>query len=220
MGSSGQQGMPTTGISGTPAMAGPMASTPIGPSYAPPTGTQPSPMTGGGVAPGLNTAYQANTNIAGGANLNPATNPALQSYYQAAASPLIQQYQQATSPDILGNAVQSGNLFSSAPQQQQQNAQTALAQGLGNLGANIYEPAYQSALGQQSQAIAEQPALAQGQYIPSQELAGTGSQQQQLQQNILSYPMSLLSGLAGMVGPGTGSSGSTISVGTQPGSMK
>jgi hypothetical protein len=189
----------------------------------PPTqvgGVTPAPQTGGGVAPGLNQAYQANQNIVGGANLNPSTNQYLQSYYNAASQPLIQQFQQATDPSILGNAVMSGNLQSSAPQQQESNAQTALAQGLGNLGANIYEPAYETALGQQSNAIAAAPGLASAQYIPSQELAATGSQQQQLQQSVLSYPFQLLSGMAGLVGPGSGNAGSSVSLQNTPGSMK
>lgn len=227
--------------SGGPALGGPVAqggalyypgpNPPPQPGQAPPVsgqpptsqpvgGVTPAPQTGGGVAPGLNQAWQQNQNIVGGANLNPSTNTALQGYYNAAAQPLIQQFQQSTDPSILGNAVMTGNLHSSAPQQQESNAQTALAQGLGNLGANIYEPAYEQALGQQTNAINSAAGLAQAQYLPAQELAGVGSQQQQLQQSILGFPYQLLSGASGLVGPTTGGSGVSIGTQTQPGSMK
>ena len=183
-------------------------------------GVNPAQQTGGGVAPGLNQAYQQNQNIVGGQYLNPQSNQYLQSYYNAAAQPLIQQFQQSTDPSILGNAVKSGNIYSSAPQQTESNAQTALAQGLGNLGANIYEPAYQQERQLQQQAINSAPGLASAQYLPAQELQGIGGQQQQLQQSIMNFPWQLLSGGAGLVSPGTGGTGTQISTGQQPGSMK
>lgn len=103
--------------------------------------------------PYVNQAQQANAAIAGGANLNAASNPALQSYLQAGMLPMIQNYEQAIAPNILSNAVASGGLGSSGEAQAFQNAQSALAQGLGTYTSGVIEPAYQAALGQQEQAI-------------------------------------------------------------------
>ena len=61
----------------------------------------------------LTTAQNANTAIASGANLNPATNPALDAYINAGMQPLVQQYEWATAPNILQNAVGSGGFGSS-----------------------------------------------------------------------------------------------------------
>ena len=118
----------------------------------------------------LQAAQAANANIASGANLDPSTNKYLQSYYNAAAQPVIQNFQQAIAPNILGNAVAAGGLGSSGTQQAFSNAESNLGQQLGNLSANIYEPAYQQGLAQQASAIGQAPGLAAGQYIPSQEL--------------------------------------------------
>jgi hypothetical protein len=171
----------------------------------------------GGVTPYLGQAQTQLGNIIGGQYLNPQTNQYLQAYYNAAAAPMIQQFQQATDPSILGGAVKSGNLYGSAPQQQEFNAQTALAQGLGNLGANIYEPAYQAERQLQQQAIGMEPQIAQSQYLPAQMLGQVGSQQQQLQQQIMGWPFSALSGAAGLVGPATGGTGQQVQIGTTPG---
>lgn len=222
-----------TPYSGTPATGGPVSGPPGGGfaplgggSYnpgigqLPPTQGQPAQQIGGGVGPGLQNAQNQLQNTISGNMLNPQTNHYLQSYYNAAAQPLTQQFQQVTDPSILGNAVKSGNLFSSAPQQNEFNAQQALAQGLGNLGANIYEPAYQQERQLQQQAIGMEPGIAQAQYLPAQELMNIGNQQQQLQQSIQNYPLQLLSGMAGLIGPGTGGSGVNIGTSQIPGSMK
>ena len=109
--------------------------------------------------PYVNQAQQANAAIAGGANLNAATNPGLQSYLNAGMLPMIQNYEQAVAPNILQNAVASGGLGSSGTEQAFQNAQSALAQGLGTYTSGVIEPAYQAALGQQEQAIANTTGL-------------------------------------------------------------
>lgn len=171
-----------------------------------------------GVTPYLSTAQTGLTPFLTGQLLNPSSNQYLQQYYNAAAQPLIQNYQMATSPDILGGAVQSGNLYSSAPQQQQSTAQNQLANALGNLSANIYEPAYAQGLSATLQGISQEPSIAQSQYLPAQMLGQVGSQQQQLQQQIMNWPMQALSGASGLVGPTTGGAGGATSI-TTPGSQ-
>lgn len=234
MGSGGGPGGGAGGFSGTGSMIPPQAGYGVagGPAtggnltqpnpvpYTIPPQAQPAQQTGGGVAPFLGGAMGQQGATIGGQYLNPQTNQALQSYYNAAAAPMIQQFQQATDPSILGGAVRSGNLGGSAPQQQEYNAQTALAQGLGNLGANIYEPAYQQERQLQQQAAQYAPQMAAGQYLPAQMLGQVGQQQQQLQQEIMKFPFSLLSGAAGLVGPGTGGAGGQITVGPSQGAMK
>lgn len=154
----------------------------------------------------LGTAQNANTAIAAGQNLNPQTNQYLQEYYNAAAQPVIQNYEQAVAPNILSNAVAAGGLGSSGSEQAFSNAQSQLGQQLGNLSANIYEPAYEQGLQQQAAAIGQAPSLATGQYTPASELgqaaqtlygagsqvsgagntlAGIGGQQQQQAQDVL-----------------------------------
>jgi hypothetical protein len=84
--------------------------------------------------------------LASGAAMNPQTNQYLQQYFNAAAQPMEQQFQQTIAPNLLQNAAQTGTLGSAGAAQGMQNAQTALSQGLGNLAAGIYEPAYSQGL--------------------------------------------------------------------------
>jgi hypothetical protein len=167
----------------------------------------------------LTSAQNANTAIASGANLSPSTNQYLQQYYNAAAAPTIENYEQAVAPNILSNAVASGGLGSAGEEQAFTNAQNTLGQNLSNLAANIYEPAYETALGQQATAIGQAPALASGQYIPSTQLNTVGTQQQQQQQNVLNTayanamaPYNALSTQAGLISPLAGGSGSQVTV--------
>jgi hypothetical protein len=82
------------------------------------------------------------SNIMGGGLMNPSDNQYLQQYFNAAAQPLTQQFQQTVAPGILQNAAQTGTLGSAGQAQAYGNAENALSQGLGNLAAGIYEPAY------------------------------------------------------------------------------
>lgn len=175
----------------------------------------------------LGTAQGANTNIAAGANLNPQTNQYLQQYYNAAAQPVIQNYEQAVAPNILSNAVAAGGLGSSGSEQAFSNAQSQLSQQLGNLAANIYEPAYETGLGQQTAAIGNAPGLATAQYTPSEMLTGIGGQQQQQAQDVLQtgyqnqtqqgmWPYTALQMFGPTIGQAIGNSGTTISTGTNP----
>jgi hypothetical protein len=186
----------------------------------------------GGAQGFLNNAMADQNYMASGALLSP-NNPYLAQYFNAAAAPMIQNYEQAVAPNLLQNAAQTGTLGSAGSQQAFGNAQTALAQGLGNLGAGIYEPAYNQGL-QATQAAAQgAPALAQGQFIPSQELYGMGQQGQQQAQNVLNtgysnqyqqamWPFQELNFLGQGLGmaAGGGGSGTTISQSPYQGSGK
>ena len=177
----------------------------------------------------LNTAQNANTAIAAGANLNPQTNQYLQQYYNAAAEPVVQNYEQAVAPNILGNAVAAGGLGSSGTEQAFSNAQSQLGQQLGNLSANIYEPAYETALGQQTAAIGQAPGLATAQYTPASELTGIGGQQQSQAQNVLQtgyqnqtaqgmWPYTALQMFGPTIGQALGNAGTTVTTSTNPSS--
>lgn len=181
----------------------------------------------GGTQSALQGAQSANANIASGANLNPQTNQYLQQYYNAAAQPVIQNYEQAVAPNILGNAVAAGGLGSSGTQQAFSDAESNLGQQLGNLSANIYEPAYEQGLQQQATAIGQAPNLATGQYIPAQEQAGVGAQQQAQAQNVLStgyqnqtaqamWPYTALQMFGPTIGQAIGNSGTSITTSTNP----
>jgi len=190
-------------------------------------------MTGqqaGGAQNFLNLAEAQQAATLGGAFTGP--NPYLQEYYNAAALPVIQNYEQAVAPNILGSAAQTGTLGGSGQQQAFQNAQSGLGQALGNLGAGMYEPAYQYGLGLQQSAAQGAPALAAGQFGPAQELMQSGQIGQQQAQNVLQSAYQNLTGAAqwpyqelGMLGQALapfGGGGTSISVGQMPlgGGMK
>jgi hypothetical protein len=167
----------------------------------------------------LNSAQSANSAIASGANLSPSTNQYLEQYYNAAAAPTVENYEQAVAPNILSNAVASGGLGSSGEGQAFSTAETNLGTQLGNLAANIYEPAYETGLSQQATAIGQAPGLATAQYTPATELNTVGTQQQQQQQNVLNTaytnamaPYNALNTQSGLIGPLAGGSGSQVTV--------
>lgn len=142
------------------------------------------------------------------ASQNPAMNPYLGQYYSAAALPLEQQFQMSTQPSMMAEAERAGAMDSSGFNAQQGLAQSGLAQGLGTLGAGIYEPAWQQ--GEQLQQNAQQmlPGIVSSMYGPGQQLFGLGQSQAQ-------YPFALLSELGAAIGQAGGGTGQTIS--TSPG---
>lgn len=144
--------------------------------------------------PYVNAAQQANAAIASGANLDPSKNTALQAYINAGLAPMISNYQQAVAPNILSNAITSGGLGSSGTEQAFSNAQSALANQMGNYTAQVIEPAYEQGLQQQMQAIGQTTGLLQPQEQGIQNLAGLGGQLTQQQQNALSQGGALQQG--------------------------
>jgi len=171
---------------------------------------------------GANTVGQ----YASGGMLGP--NPYLNSYYNSAALPLSQQFAYSTDPALMAQAQQAGAFNSSGFQQAQGLQQAALAQGLGTLGANIYEPAYQFESGQALNAAQNSPNAVAGLYQPSQQLYGLGSAEQQQNQNVLNtnyqnavtqanWPFNLLSQFGSALGQATGGAGKSVSVGPSPG---
>lgn len=181
----------------------------------------------GGTQGFLNAAENQQLNTINGGMLGP-NNPYLAQYFNTAAQPMIQQYEQATAPNIVSNAAQTGTIGGSGQAQAFNNANTSLAQGLGNLAAGIYEPAYAQGVQNQQAAAQNAPNLATGQYIPSQELMQSGQVGQNQAQNVLQtaynnlygtaqYPFQELSQLGGALGQAGGGAGSTLQIGSQPG---
>ena len=149
---------------------------------------------------------------ASGATMGP--NPYLNQYYNQAATGLSNQYKYATQPSLQAQFQQAGAFNSPGFAEAQGQAQYGLGQGLGTLGANIYEPAYQfesgnrlaagqSQLGGQEFGLGQQFNAAQGLsnagaglYAPAGAMSslgssalgnlyGIGSALQQQQQNAL-----------------------------------
>ncbi len=162
--------------------------------------------------------------FASGANAGP-NNPYLAAYNNAAAQPLVTNYLNATAPSTIANAEQTGSFggtgYNAAVGQNEQN----LGNSLANLGANIYEPAYQQGQQLQFQAGQQIPASAASLYAPYQAQYGAGAAQQAQTQAGLNtsqqnaqlqaqWPFALLSEYGQALGMGLGSGGTTI--GTQP----
>jgi hypothetical protein len=170
-------------------------------------------------------------NIIGGANLNASSNPALQSYINAADQGLSNQYQMSTSPDITAQAVQQGGLGGSGQNQSQQYAKWNLGQNIGNTNADILNNAYNKGIDQQTQVLGMTPGLQQTAFAPSQQLMYGGALQQQQaqtqlnalygnQQNAFQFPYQQL----GQLGSGTsmmaGLGGQQVNFNSGSGAMK
>ena len=176
----------------------------------------------GGAQQALNEAQAQQAATAGGAYLGP--NPYLQDYYNAAALPMTQDYQQAIAPNIVAEAVRSGGIGGSGEQANFANAQSSLAQGLGTLGANIYEPAYVAERQLQQGADQNAPNMAAGQFVPSQELMQSGQTGQQQAQNVLNtgfqnlntralWPYQEMQMAGGAIPTAVGGAGNQVTVG-------
>ena len=164
---------------------------------------------------GLTQQYlnQNTADISNTAHKNPAMNPYLNQYYKAAALPMQQQYQNSIQPSMMAEAQRAGAMDSSGFNAQQGLAQSGLAQGLGTLGANIYEPAWQQ--GQQLQQNAQQmlPGAVASMYGPGQQLYQLGQQRMQ-------YPFALYSELGSAIGQAGGGTGTSISTSPSVGGFK
>lgn len=137
----------------------------------------------GGYSPIAGTAGAQDIATARGDYLGP--NPALNAYYNAAAQNMTNQYQQSTAPGITAAAVQAGGLGGTGQNQAEQYAKWGLGQNLGNLAANVYEPAYEAERGRQLQAAGLAPSLTAAQYTPAEMQMQAGGLQQSQLQNIL-----------------------------------
>ncbi len=178
----------------------------------------------------LNNSIGAANYAAQGGLMNPSSNPYLKQYYDAAAQPMISEYEQATAPNIVKDAAQTGTVGGTGQTEATRNANTSLATGLGDLAANIYEPAYNQGLQAAEAAVGGAPSLASGAYIPSQMMQQSGAVGQNQLQNQLNtaygnlnaqsqWPYTELNQLAGGLGAYPGQGNSKVSVGGS-GSMK
>ena len=165
--------------------------------------------------------------ILSGAYLNPSSNPYLQATYNEAAQPLVTQFRDATEPGIQAEFARAGSFGGSAQQGAENIAQQNLAQGLTNLGTDIYGGAYQQGMQNLLQEQALLPNLLQGSYAPEQALLGTGGQQQQFgqrqidttlqnQQNIYNWPYQLLGQLGAALPTAVGGAYSSQQTGPNP----
>jgi hypothetical protein len=117
-----------------------------------------------------------------GNNLNPSSNPGLAAYYNAAAQPLTNQYNASTAPSQMSQAALSGAFGGSADAENRALGQYGFGNQLQNLAANIYEPAYEQGLNQQTSVLGMAPQLTQNLSTGSNTLLeGGGIQQQQSQ---------------------------------------
>lgn len=121
-------------------------------------------------APNANSAANSQLqNIESGAYLNPSTNPFLQGTFNTAAQGV---------QNSLGSQFGAAgrNILASAPVQSDE---------MNNLANQIYGGAYQSGMQNIMQGAALAPSVAQGQYMPGQELLSAGSGLQGQAQNVL-----------------------------------
>jgi hypothetical protein len=121
-------------------------------------------------APNANSAANAQLqNVESGAYLNPSTNPYLQSTFNTAAQGV-----QNSLDSQFGAA--GRNILASAPVQSDE---------MNNLANQIYGGAYQSGMQNMMQGAALAPSVAQGQYMPGQEMLQAGAGLQGQAQNVL-----------------------------------
>jgi hypothetical protein len=174
----------------------------------------------------LNNTIGTQDYITSGGLLNP-SNPYLSQYFNTLAQPLTEQFAQTTAPNILANAAQTGTIGSAGENQAFGNAETALAQGLGNLGAGLGYSGYNTGVNATETAAANAPSLASGAFVPAQQLAESGQIGQQQAQNVLNTgynnlyasgesPFQLLNQLGQGLGLASGGTGHGGSVTTNP----
>ncbi len=155
------------------------------------------------------------------------SNPYLQATYNEAAQPMVTQFRDATEPGIQAEFAQAGSFGGSAQQDAENIAQQNLAQGLSNLGTNIYGQNYEQGLQDMIREQGLLPGLLQGAYTPAQELLGAGNQQQQFaqqqintnlqnQQNAYNWPFQILGQLGAALPTAVGGAYSSQQTGPNP----
>lgn len=163
--------------------------------------------------------------------LNPGTNPYLDATYNAAARNTTNQYTNAIAPMSAVNAMQAGVSGGTADQQNQAFNRFNLGQNLSDLAAQIYGGNYAQERTRQLQAAQLVPSTQGALNQPGATgLAVGGLQQGQTQagldastRNAVSqtqWPYQLTSFLASLAGQAGGGTGTTTSVGPNPGASK
>lgn len=136
---------------------------------------------------------------------NAINNPLLAQYFSAAATPVTGQMNAA--------ALKSGNFGS-------YGTQAALGNTLGNMAANIYEPAWNQQEQLRQNAAYMSPYLMQAGYYPAQQLMQYGGAEQQQAQNVLNTGFQNLYGFAGWPFQDLNMLGQTIGLGMGTGSSQ
>lgn len=121
-------------------------------------------------------------NILQGNMLNPATNPQLTAYYNAAAQPMTNQYNAATAPSAMSQAALSGAFGGSADAENRALGAYNFGNNQQQLAASIYEPAYQQGLQQMTQTLGLDPSLTANLNVPGETMLSAGGIQQQQSQ--------------------------------------
>lgn len=177
-----------------------------------------------------NTAANQLNATAGGAFLDPSTNPYLQSTFNAAAQPMINAYQTAIAPGNIAAAQKAGQFGSTAMNEQGQINQYGLGRNLDELATNIYGGAYNQERQRQIQAVSMAPQTTANLYAPSNTLYGAGAQIQQQGQNVMDTdyanavakyeaPYNQLSGFGGAMLQAGGGGETTSHTSTKGGSL-
>lgn len=160
-----------------------------------------------------------------GQYLDPASNPWLDATFNKAARGVTDQYSTAVAPSIMAAAQKSGNFGGSAMDQAMAMSRYNLGENLNDLATSIYGGNYQAERTNQLNTLSQLPNTLNAGYIPSQQLLGAGSLQQQQRQsemdtdymnalNANQYPFELLSGFGGALGQaGMGAGTSTVKSG-------
>lgn len=167
--------------------------------------------------------------------LSPNSNPWLAQTAQAADQSTVNAYNMSTAPSLMAEGERAsgggpGSLAgSSSFLQQQASNQYDLSRSLGDTNANIYSGNYQAERQRQIQATGLIPQTQQSLYAPANALMGTGTFQQNQQQNVLNanqqnasqaqnYPWQNLNQFANLYSALTG--GSSLGTSTNPLSTK
>lgn len=128
------------------------------------------------------------------------SNPYLNNMANAADNSIIRNYSNAVAPGISSNFEANGRYGSGSMSNAQSQAQQDLATQLGNTNSQIYGNAYQQGMSNMLQANALAPQTANLGLGLLNAQNQVGSQQQQLQQQINSQPLTNLKDYMGLVG--------------------
>lgn len=133
-----------------------------------------------------NAGQQQFLNTIGGQNLNPNSNPYLQSTVDAAQGDLIRNYNMIAKPATESAMANSGSFGNSGLLQMQQAQQSDLERNLGRISTDLRGSAYNTDRGYQQQALGMSPMFNSMEFGNAQMQQNAGQQLQGQQQNELS----------------------------------
>lgn len=166
-------------------------------------------------------------NTLAGTYLNPASNPALAAYANAATQGLVNNYQAAVAPSEMSKAALSGAFGGSSDAEARALNQYDLGQNIGNTEANIYEPAYQAERQNQLSTLGQLANVNTALRAPGETALQVGGLQQEQQQQELNaayqnayqqanWPFELASFFGNALGPADMGAGRSTTTGPNP----